>query len=83
MKKNFQKICVLKGGFSTEREISLLSGSGMANAARSLGYEVSEFDFTGDIYALLAFLTYLVAYLGNKKYIVLSNESSANESNVR
>ncbi len=33
--------------------------------------------------AILAFLTYLVAYLGNKKYIVLSNESSANESNVR
>ena len=33
--------------------------------------------------ALLAFLTYLIAYLGNKKYIVLSNESSANESNVR
>ena len=33
--------------------------------------------------ALLAFLTYLVAYLGSKKYIVLSNESSANESNVR
>ena len=33
--------------------------------------------------ALLAFLTYLVAYLGNKKYIILSNESSANESNVR
>ena len=33
--------------------------------------------------ALLAFLTYLVAYLGNKKYIVLSNESSANENNVR
>ena len=56
MKKDFQKICVLKGGFSTEREISLLSGSGMAEAARSLGYEVSEFDFTGDVYALLAFL---------------------------
>lgn len=56
MKKDFNKICVLKGGFSTEREISLVSGSGMANAARSLGYEVSEFDFTGDIYALLAFL---------------------------
>lgn len=33
--------------------------------------------------ALLAFLTYLIAYLWNKKYIVLSNESSANESNVR
>lgn len=32
--------------------------------------------------ALLAFLSYLVAYLGNKKYIVLSNESSANEESV-
>lgn len=33
--------------------------------------------------ALLSFLTYLMAYLTNRKYIVLSNESSANESNVR
>lgn len=56
MKRNFKKICVLKGGFSTEREISLLSGSGMADAARFLGYDVSEFDFTGNVYALLAFL---------------------------
>ncbi|MBE5820529.1 MAG: hypothetical protein E7310_06960 [Clostridiales bacterium] len=32
--------------------------------------------------ALLAFLSYLIAYLTNKKYITLSNESSANESNV-
>lgn len=32
--------------------------------------------------ALLAFLSYLIAYLTNKKYIALSNESSANESNV-
>ncbi|MBO5138025.1 MAG: hypothetical protein J6B89_00085 [Bacilli bacterium] len=32
--------------------------------------------------ALLAFLSYLVAYLSNKKYIVLSNESSANEESV-
>jgi hypothetical protein len=32
--------------------------------------------------ALLAFSSYLVAYLYNKKYIALSNESSANESNV-
>lgn len=32
--------------------------------------------------ASLAFLSYLIANLTNKKYIALSNESSANESNV-
>ena len=33
--------------------------------------------------AIVAFSSYLVAYLYNKKYIALSNESSANESNVK
>ena len=32
--------------------------------------------------AMLAFLSYLIAYLSSKKYVALSNESSANESNV-
>lgn len=32
--------------------------------------------------AIIAFTSYLCAYINNKKYIVLSNESSANESNV-
>lgn len=32
--------------------------------------------------ALVAFVSYLTAYTNNKKYIILSNESSANESNV-
>ena len=32
--------------------------------------------------SLLAFLSYLIAYLTGKKYVSLSNESSANESNV-
>lgn len=32
--------------------------------------------------SLLAFLSYFIAFLTNKKYIALSNESSANESNV-
>ena len=32
--------------------------------------------------ASVAFLTYLVSYLLGKKYVVLSNEDSANESNV-
>lgn len=33
--------------------------------------------------SMLAFLSYLVAYSTGKKYIALSNESSANESNVK
>ncbi|MBQ9659339.1 MAG: hypothetical protein IJV31_11380, partial [Clostridia bacterium] len=32
--------------------------------------------------SMLAFLSYLIAYLTSKKFIALSNESSANESNV-
>ena len=32
--------------------------------------------------SLLAFLSYFIAYITEKKYIALSNESSANESNV-
>lgn len=32
--------------------------------------------------ALIAFVSYLTAYLNNKKYIVLSNEASANEETV-
>lgn len=32
--------------------------------------------------SLLAFLSYLIAHLTEKKYVALSNESSANESNV-
>ncbi len=33
--------------------------------------------------ANLAFASYIMAYLNNKKYIVLSNEASANEANVK
>lgn len=32
--------------------------------------------------AMLAFTTYLIAYLTNKKYIIMSNEGSANEATV-
>lgn len=33
--------------------------------------------------SMIAFLSYLIAYLTGKKYVSLSNESSANESNVK
>lgn len=43
-------IAVLKGGWSSERAISLVSGAVCAEAARGLGYRVSEVDVTRDIY---------------------------------
>ena len=39
-----EKIVVLKGGTSPEREISLVSGSEVATALRTMGYIVSEID---------------------------------------
>ncbi len=52
----FKKVCLLKGGTSTEREVSLSSADGFATALKDLGYEVVEFDFTGDVLALVTFL---------------------------
>lgn len=43
-------IAVLKGGWSSERAISLVSGAACAEAARGLGHRVSEVDVTRDIY---------------------------------
>ena len=39
-----KRIAVLKGGFSQEREVSLVSGREIARALRDLGYHVSELD---------------------------------------
>lgn len=41
-----KKIAVLKGGPSSEREVSLRSGSAVAQALRSCGYVVAEIDVT-------------------------------------
>ena len=38
------KVAVLMGGWSAEREVSLTSGRGIAQACRSLGHEVTEID---------------------------------------
>ncbi len=38
------KIAVLKGGDSSERDISLISGTAITDALRGLGYPVKEFD---------------------------------------
>jgi len=43
------KIAVLMGGWSAEREVSLTSGRGIAQACRTLGHEVTEIDMGRDV----------------------------------
>ncbi len=40
-----KKVLVLKGGFSAEREVSLMSGAGVEKALRKKGYDVDSVDF--------------------------------------
>jgi D-alanine-D-alanine ligase len=47
-------IAVLMGGWSPERDISLISGEKCAEALRALGYRVSEIDVTRQLDAQLA-----------------------------
>ena len=44
MREKPLSVLVLKGGTSSEREVSLESGHAIADALRSKGYEVSEYD---------------------------------------
>jgi D-alanine-D-alanine ligase len=48
---------VLMGGWSAEREVSLVSGAACARALETLGYDVRSIDVTHDLQALLASLT--------------------------
>ena len=41
-----KKVLILSGGFSAEREISLISGRGVSLALRQSGYQVIEYDLT-------------------------------------
>ena len=47
-------VVVLMGGWSAEREVSLTSGRGIAEALRSLGHRVTEIDMDRDIATRLA-----------------------------
>src|SRR4051795_3912155 len=51
------RICVLHGGISNERAVSLSSGIQVAAALREAGYTVTLIDVTDDLPALLAALT--------------------------
>ncbi|MEM8771622.1 MAG: D-alanine--D-alanine ligase [Pseudomonadota bacterium] len=52
--RTFQRIAVLKGGWSPEREVSLNSGAAAAQALRASGYDAVEIDATRDLAAQLA-----------------------------
>jgi D-alanine-D-alanine ligase len=47
-------IAVLMGGWSAEREVSLMSGAGVAEALESLGHRVTRIDMDRDVAAKLA-----------------------------
>ena len=47
-------VAVIKGGWSSERPVSLSSGKGMADAARQLGFDVVEIDVTRQLAQQLA-----------------------------
>lgn len=47
-------VAVLKGGWSAEREVSLVSGAAVAEVLRDQDYQVSEIDVTPEIAAILA-----------------------------
>lgn len=71
--------CALIGGISEKNIVSI---------KRSIDPELIRLNKEGFLNghtpfsSLLAFQSYLIAYLRNKKYIVLSNEDSANEGTV-
>jgi D-alanine-D-alanine ligase len=47
-------ICVLMGGWSAEREVSLMSGAGVADALEGLGHRVTRIDMDRDVALRLA-----------------------------
>lgn len=78
-KKEASRQCALIAGYSDE-EILVVNRSLDANLLRlnKEGYLNGHTPFS----AIVAFSSVLTAYLYDKKYVVLSNESSANESTV-
>ena len=53
MTKKYNKVAVIKGGWSPEREVSLNSGGAAATALSSAGYDAIEIDATRDLAAQL------------------------------
>jgi D-alanine-D-alanine ligase len=52
-----KRVLVLKGGISSERDVSLVSGDAVTKALVAAGYDAAAFDLGTDIPALIAALT--------------------------
>lgn len=52
MGRTYNKVAVLMGGISSEREVSLKSGKAVAQGLRDGGYEVEEVDITSKLFSL-------------------------------
>ncbi|NNJ70577.1 MAG: D-alanine--D-alanine ligase, partial [Kiritimatiellales bacterium] len=52
MGRTFNKVAVLKGGISSEREVSLRSGAAIAQGLRDGGYDVFEIDIVAKDFSL-------------------------------
>ena len=52
-----KRVAVLMGGWSSEREVSLVSGAAVVESLKELGYEVLPIDVSRDLQALLNALT--------------------------
>jgi len=52
-----RRVAVLMGGWSAEREVSLVSGTACADALEAVGYAVTRIDVARDAQALIAALT--------------------------
>lgn len=87
--KNFDDVdcAVINSRGATDRCIEV-SGRGALHVKRTLDKNMLELNKKGFLNghtpfsAVVAFSTVLLAYLNGKKYVALSNESSANESTV-
>ncbi len=54
----YKTVAVLKGGWSVERDVSLISGTACALALKEVGYQVKEIDVTSDVRQLMDDLAY-------------------------
>ena len=75
--KDIHKECIKIAGYDNWFNITRVLDSKMLELNKE-GFLNGHTPFS----SLVAFYSYLIAYLTNRKYIVLSNESSANESTV-
>ena len=75
--KEIQKECIKVAGYADFINVSRILDQRMLDLNKE-GYLNGHTPFS----SIVAFYSYLIAYLTNRQYIVLSNESSANEPTV-